>query len=91
MLPLPPATIGRSDFQSLSIVPNHKTEADRSAKKYLGDPEPAGVPDTRSLARRKCSSPVADQAAHCSVANRALLGGKGMFLQRMKAAGLSVP
>ncbi|WP_448216739.1 DUF4116 domain-containing protein [Endozoicomonas sp. 2B-B] len=91
MLPLPPATIGRSDFQSLSIVPNHKTEADRSAKKYLGDPEPAGVPDTRSLARRKCSSPVADQAAHCSVANRELLGGKGMFLQRMKAAGLSVP
>ncbi|WP_448216765.1 PEP/pyruvate-binding domain-containing protein [Endozoicomonas sp. 2B-B] len=91
MLPLPPATIGRSDFQSLAIDPNHKTEADRPAKRYLGDPEATGVPDTRSLAKRKCCSPVQDQADHCSPANRALVGGKGMFLQRMKAAGLSVP
>ncbi|WP_422492085.1 DUF4116 domain-containing protein [Endozoicomonas sp. ALD068] len=91
MLPSPPATIGRSDFQSLAIDPNHKTEADRPAKRYLGDPEATGVPDTRSLAKRKCCSPVQDQADHCSPANRALVGGKGMFLQRMKAAGLSVP
>ncbi|WP_422451699.1 PEP/pyruvate-binding domain-containing protein [Endozoicomonas sp. ALC066] len=91
MLPLPPATIGRSDFQSLAIDPNHKAEADRSAKRYFGDPEATGVPDTRSLAKRKCCSPVQDQADHCSPANRALVGGKGMFLQRMKAAGLSVP
>ncbi|WP_422451701.1 DUF4116 domain-containing protein [Endozoicomonas sp. ALC066] len=91
MLPLPPATIGRSDSQSLAIDPNHKTEDDRSVKRYFGDPEPIVIPDTRSLARRKCSSPVADQAAHFSPANRELLGGKGMFLQRMKAAGLSVP
>ncbi|WP_448216741.1 PEP/pyruvate-binding domain-containing protein [Endozoicomonas sp. 2B-B] len=91
MLPLPPATIGRSDSQSLATVPDQNTKADRSVKRYFGDPEPIVIPDTRSLARRKCHSPVADQATHCSVANRALLGGKGMFLQRMKAAGLSVP
>ncbi|WP_422414146.1 hypothetical protein, partial [Endozoicomonas sp. ALB122] len=64
MLPLPPATIGRSDFQSLAIDPNHKAEADRSAKRYFGDPEATGVPDTRSLAKRKCCSPVQDQADH---------------------------
>ncbi|WOG25670.1 PEP/pyruvate-binding domain-containing protein [Endozoicomonas sp. 8E] len=91
MLPLPPAKIGRSDSQSLATVPDQNTKAYSSAKRYFGDPEPVVIPDTRLLARRKCHSPVADQAAHCSVANRALLGGKGMFLQRMKAAGLSVP
>ncbi|WP_422133465.1 PEP/pyruvate-binding domain-containing protein [Endozoicomonas sp. ALD040] len=90
MLPLPPATTGRSDSQSLA-TPDQNTKAYSSANRYFGDIEPVVIPDTRSLARRKCHSLVADQAAHCSVANRALLGGKGMFLQRMKAAGLSVP
>ncbi|WP_422474909.1 PEP/pyruvate-binding domain-containing protein [Endozoicomonas sp. ALB032] len=91
MLPLPPEKIGRSDFQSLASVPNQNIKADSSYKRYFSDLEPIGYCDATSLAKRKCHSPVADQAAHCSVANRALLGGKGMFLQRMKAAGLSVP
>ncbi|WOG25672.1 PEP/pyruvate-binding domain-containing protein [Endozoicomonas sp. 8E] len=91
MLPLPPAKIGRSDSQSLATVPDQNTKAYSSAKRYFGDPEPVVIPDTSLLAKRKCHSPVADQAAHCSPANRTQLGGKGMFLQRMKAAGLSVP
>ncbi|WP_448216750.1 DUF4116 domain-containing protein [Endozoicomonas sp. 2B-B] len=91
MLPLPLVNIDRSGSQSLATLPDQEILADRLAKMYLGDPEPIGEPDATPLAKRKCSTPVADQAAHCSPANRELLGGKGMFLQRMKAAGVSVP
>ncbi|WP_422474877.1 PEP/pyruvate-binding domain-containing protein [Endozoicomonas sp. ALB032] len=91
MLPLPLVNIDRSGSQSLATLPDQETLADRLAKMYLGDPEPIGEPDATPLAKRKCSTPVADQAAHCSPANWELLGGKGMFLQRMKAAGVSVP
>ncbi|WOG25678.1 DUF4116 domain-containing protein [Endozoicomonas sp. 8E] len=91
MLPSPAAKIDRSDSQSLTIVPDHNTETDSSHRRYFGDLVHTGILEPRSLARRKCRSPVPDLAANCSPANRELHGGKGMFLQRMKAAGLSVP
>ncbi|WOG30416.1 PEP/pyruvate-binding domain-containing protein [Endozoicomonas sp. 8E] len=40
---------------------------------------------------RICCSPASHQAADCFPCNREQVGGKGMFLQRMKAAGMPVP
>ncbi|WOG25677.1 DUF4116 domain-containing protein [Endozoicomonas sp. 8E] len=70
MLPLPPEKIGRSDSQSLATLPDQKAGADRSNKRYFGDPEPIGVPDTTPLSKRVCRLSLEDQAAHCSPANR---------------------
>ncbi|WP_422410389.1 MULTISPECIES: DUF4116 domain-containing protein [unclassified Endozoicomonas] len=65
--------------------------AESKHKRYFSDPDPTSVPVQTSLANRLCSSPVSDQADDYSPPSRHQLGGKGMFLQRMKEAGLRVP
>ncbi|WP_448216778.1 PEP/pyruvate-binding domain-containing protein [Endozoicomonas sp. 2B-B] len=66
-------------------------EAGHPAKRYFDNLDISGTPDPRLLVKRNCHSAVSDQAAYHSSCKRELLGGKGMFLWRMKAAGLSVP
>ncbi|WOG25646.1 PEP/pyruvate-binding domain-containing protein [Endozoicomonas sp. 8E] len=65
--------------------------AESTHKSYFSDPDPTSVPVQTSLADRLCRSPVSDQADDYSPPNRHQLGGKGMFLQCMKEAGLPVP
>ncbi|WOG25674.1 DUF4116 domain-containing protein [Endozoicomonas sp. 8E] len=88
---LPATNFGISNSQSVATVPNQNTEVNRSLERYFSDLDPSGVRDPRSLARRTCRSPASDQAAGYSPSKREQLGGKGMFLLRMKEAGLSVP
>ncbi|WP_257281876.1 PEP/pyruvate-binding domain-containing protein, partial [Endozoicomonas sp. ISHI1] len=84
-----------ASFQRLTTDPNQVTEAsrspNRSPKRYFSDLNPGGVPDPTPLTKRACRSPVSNEAADCSPASREQLGGKGMFLQRMKEAGFRVP
>ncbi|WP_257287418.1 DUF4116 domain-containing protein [Endozoicomonas sp. SESOKO2] len=62
--------------------------ADSSPKRYLDDSDPSGVSTCETpLAKRLCSLSVSDQTPP----NREELGGKGLFLWRMKKADLSVP
>ncbi|WP_422133474.1 PEP/pyruvate-binding domain-containing protein [Endozoicomonas sp. ALD040] len=65
--------------------------AESPHKSYFSDPDLTGVPVQTSLADRLCRSPVSDQADDYSPPSRQQLGGKGMFLQRMKEADLPVP
>ncbi|WP_422133447.1 DUF4116 domain-containing protein [Endozoicomonas sp. ALD040] len=93
-----PATAEMSDSKSLTRIPNHNIQdgspsigTDDSPKRYFGNSDPGGAPNPASLARRTCRPADSGQAADCSPSNREQFGGKGMFLQRMKKAGLSVP
>ncbi|WOG25662.1 DUF4116 domain-containing protein [Endozoicomonas sp. 8E] len=88
---LPDKTFEISDPQSLTTDPNQITNADKSTISYFSDPDPGGVPDPKLLGTRSCRSPASDQAADSFSFSREQLGGKGMFLRRMKQAGLSVP
>ncbi|WP_422412858.1 MULTISPECIES: PEP/pyruvate-binding domain-containing protein [unclassified Endozoicomonas] len=82
-------TCGLLNRQSPTTQSDQVAEVNRApAKKYFSVLDPDGVPDPKSLTRRTCRS---RQAADRSPGNREQLGGKGMFLQRMKEAGLSVP
>ncbi|WP_422133466.1 DUF4116 domain-containing protein [Endozoicomonas sp. ALD040] len=93
------ANFGRSEGQVLKTDPNRNADAggpSREArslpKKRFSDPGPCGALTSETpLAKRDCRPSVADQTAGYSPPNREQLGGKGMFLQRMKEAGLSVP
>ncbi|WOG25644.1 DUF4116 domain-containing protein [Endozoicomonas sp. 8E] len=87
---LPPAT-DLSGPSGLTTVPNQDAETHRSRKRHFSDLDPGDLQDQTPLTRRTCRSAVSDQAAQRSPANREELGGKGMFLQRMKSAGLPVP
>ncbi|WP_422410383.1 MULTISPECIES: PEP/pyruvate-binding domain-containing protein [unclassified Endozoicomonas] len=84
--------------ESLTTNPDQNTgagtrsnEAGHPARRYFDNLDTRGTPDSSLLVRRNCHSAVSDQAAEHSPCKRELLGGKGMFLWRMKAAGLSVP
>ncbi|WP_257274298.1 hypothetical protein, partial [Endozoicomonas sp. SESOKO4] len=66
-----------------------KNRADCASKRHLSDSVTHGVPVSQmSLAKRSCRPSVSGQAVD-PAPNRKQLGGKGMFLQRMKEAGLS--
>ncbi|WP_422137785.1 PEP/pyruvate-binding domain-containing protein [Endozoicomonas sp. ALC020] len=87
-----------SDPQSLTTNPNHNTRAgspsigaDDVPKRYLGHSDPDGIADPEPLIRRTCCPADSDQAADCFPLGREKVGGKGMFLQRMKKADLPVP
>ncbi|WP_422474851.1 PEP/pyruvate-binding domain-containing protein [Endozoicomonas sp. ALB032] len=88
---LPATRFDISNSQSLATVPNQNTEVNSSIERHFSDLDPSGVRDPTSLTRRTCRSPASDQAAGYSPSKREHLGGKGMFLLRMKEAGLSVP
>ncbi|WOG25645.1 DUF4116 domain-containing protein [Endozoicomonas sp. 8E] len=61
---------------------------DSSPKRHLGDSDSSGVSIGETpLAKRLCRLSVSDQTPP----KREELGGKGMFLWRMKKAGLTVP
>ncbi|WP_422137804.1 DUF4116 domain-containing protein [Endozoicomonas sp. ALC020] len=86
------------DLQISKTNPEQNTGAGRSSsraasspKRYFSHLDLSDVPDPTWLNKRTCCSPVSGQAADCSAASREQLGGKGMYLQRMKKAGLSVP
>ncbi|WP_257292581.1 hypothetical protein, partial [Endozoicomonas sp. ONNA1] len=88
-------TFDISNPQSLTTDSNEKAGggspfegANSSPKRYFIEPDPSGVPDPTPIGDRTCRSPVLVQAADCCPANREQLGGKGMFLQRMKKADL---
>ncbi|WP_422137808.1 DUF4116 domain-containing protein [Endozoicomonas sp. ALC020] len=87
---LPPAT-DIPGPSGLTTVPDQDNEAKHSHKRHFSDLHPGDVPDRTPLAKRTCRSAVSDQAADRSSAKREEFGGKGMFLQRMMSAGLSVP
>ncbi|WP_448216769.1 PEP/pyruvate-binding domain-containing protein [Endozoicomonas sp. 2B-B] len=94
-----PAHSGRSEGQIPKTDPNRDAGADSSSKgisslskRHSSDPYPCGVATSETpLTKRHCRPSVADQTAGYSPQNREQLGGKGMFLWRMKKAGLSVP
>ncbi|WP_422492221.1 PEP/pyruvate-binding domain-containing protein [Endozoicomonas sp. ALD068] len=94
-----PAHSGRSEGQIPKTDPNRDAGADSSSKgisslskRHSSDPYPCGVATSETpLTKRHCRPSVADQTAGYSPHNREQLGGKGMFLWRMKKAGLSVP
>ncbi|WOG25643.1 PEP/pyruvate-binding domain-containing protein [Endozoicomonas sp. 8E] len=92
------ATFKASDPESLATNPNQNTGAGtrsngagHSPASYFDDLDPSGIADPRLLTERTCHSAVSGQAVDHSPCKRELFGGKGMFLWRMKAAGLSVP
>ncbi|WOG25680.1 PEP/pyruvate-binding domain-containing protein [Endozoicomonas sp. 8E] len=85
------ASFNLPNLRNLTNDPNQVTKANRSPKRYFSSLNPVDVPDPTSLTKRTCCLPVSGQTADCSPANREQLGGKGMFLQRMEEAGLSVP
>ncbi|WP_422413726.1 MULTISPECIES: PEP/pyruvate-binding domain-containing protein [unclassified Endozoicomonas] len=95
------ANSDRSNQQIPTTIPNRITGALSSvnranllAKRYFSYLVASPIPCQTLLANRVCriqTSVPLNQAADQSRPNRALLGGKGMFLQRMKAAGLPVP
>ncbi|WP_422441771.1 MULTISPECIES: DUF4116 domain-containing protein [unclassified Endozoicomonas] len=60
-------------------------------KRYFSYLDSTSIPDTTCLSKRTCCSSVSDQADDYSPPIRHQLGGKGLFLQRMKEAGLRVP
>ncbi|WOG30415.1 DUF4116 domain-containing protein [Endozoicomonas sp. 8E] len=60
-------------------------------KRYFSYLDSTGVQDPTCLSNRTCCSSVSDQADDNSPLNRHQVGGKGLFLQRMKEAGLRVP
>ncbi|WP_257294794.1 PEP/pyruvate-binding domain-containing protein, partial [Endozoicomonas sp. YOMI1] len=80
-----------SNPQGLTTVPNRNAEANGSPERYFIVPDPSDVPDPTPLTRRTCSSPASYQATDCFPCSREQLGGKGLFLRRMKEAGLLVP
>ncbi len=86
-----PASFGTLDLQSPNSDRKQDAEAYSSLKRYFCDLDPSGVSDPTSIDKRTCSSTFSDQPTECSADNREQLGGKGMFLQRMKRAGLPVP
>ncbi|WP_422137803.1 DUF4116 domain-containing protein [Endozoicomonas sp. ALC020] len=98
MLPLP-ENFGKLDPRSPGTCSNQNTGAGslsnrvRSAiKRHFDNPVPRGVSTSETpLTKRLCRLAVSEQAAGCSPSEREQFGGKGMFLLRMKAAGLSVP
>ncbi|WP_422133467.1 DUF4116 domain-containing protein [Endozoicomonas sp. ALD040] len=93
------ANFGRSEGQILKTDPNRNadaggpsSEARSLSQRHFSDLGPSGALTSETpLAKRDCRPSVADQTAGYSPPNREQLGGKGMFLQRMKEAGLSVP
>ncbi|WP_422133461.1 PEP/pyruvate-binding domain-containing protein [Endozoicomonas sp. ALD040] len=95
---LPAALVDKSDLYSLTTNPDQNAGtaipsigADGSSEGYLAGHDTTVVPDPKSLTERTCRPPDSDQAADCFSGNREQFGGKGMFLRRMKKAGLSVP
>ncbi|WP_422412860.1 MULTISPECIES: PEP/pyruvate-binding domain-containing protein [unclassified Endozoicomonas] len=77
----------KTDPQSPATHSNQINGAYSSPKRHFGNVGPGVVVDPTPMAERSCRSPAAD----CSPCDREQLGGKGMFLWRMKKAGLSVP
>ncbi|WP_422474879.1 DUF4116 domain-containing protein [Endozoicomonas sp. ALB032] len=74
-----------------TVTGSSSSRAGSSSKKHFSDHGTRSFPEPRSLTMRSCRSPVSDQAADSFPSSREQVGGKGMFLQRMKKADLPVP
>ncbi|WP_252176068.1 DUF4116 domain-containing protein [Endozoicomonas sp. 4G] len=89
------AGFGGSQPQIPTTNPNQDTwsgsptsRPESESKRHFDRFDPSGAPTIQTpLAKRLCRLSVSDQAGTL----REQLGGKGMFLQRMKDAGLDVP
>ncbi len=81
-----PSQEGGSKTQNPPPNPNQNTQSSSASKRHFDSS--GGVPTIQTpLAKRLCRLSVSDQVGTL----REQLGGKGMFLQRMKDAGLNVP
>ncbi|WP_257265447.1 PEP/pyruvate-binding domain-containing protein, partial [Endozoicomonas sp. ONNA2] len=87
----PPTYFADDSLQPVKIIKimpaTEVIPTNNGQSRYSGNVGSGGVTDPTSLANRRCRSPVAD----CHPTDRQQIGGKGMFLWRMKKAGLRVP
>ncbi|WP_422137876.1 DUF4116 domain-containing protein [Endozoicomonas sp. ALC020] len=82
---------GSPDYQSPTTQPSQNNGAKSPSKRYLKGTDPHDtLTETKPLAKRICRKPFPVSSDH-SLPDRQQLGGKGMFLQRMQEAGLTVP